>query len=112
MAPVAGGVGAAEVEAAGIDPSDASHLSISGLTGAAAREDKEAIMSYIRKRYGNHAEVVIQILTAWEEYHELFSEWRAEWTDDSDEYRAMRALQLARRGRDFQAALTSLSNYK
>ena len=55
---------------------------------------------------------MIQILTAWEAYGQLFTEWRAEWTADSDEYRAKRALRLARAGRDFQAALTSLSNYK
>jgi hypothetical protein len=55
---------------------------------------------------------VLQILNAWEMYGELFYEWRAEWTGDSDEYRAKRALQLARCARDFQRALTSLSNYK
>ena len=44
----------------------------------------------------------------------LFSEWRASWDDDdgSDAYRAKRSLRLARTARDFQAALTSLSNYK
>ena len=34
------------------------------------------------------------------------------WEGDSDEYRAKRSLRLARAGRDFQAALVSLSNYK
>lgn len=75
-------------------------------------ESTDDIVKYIRRRYGNHSAVVIKILTAWEAFGELFSQWRAEWTGDSDEYRAMRALRLARCGRDFQAALCSLSNYK
>ena len=74
--------------------------------------DKAAILSYIRKRYGNHSQVVIQILTAWEAYGEVFGEWRAAWEGDSDEYRAERALRMARCARDFQMALVSLSNYK
>jgi hypothetical protein len=91
------------------------HLSISDLTGAAclgnAGSGQAPILSYLRKRYGNHAETVIQIMKAWETYGELFSEWRGVWEGDSDEYRAKRALRLARAARDFQAALTSLSNY-
>ena len=113
-APVAGGYGAAEVsaaEAAGLNVTGTEGLSVAGLAGGAGY-DEAALLTYIRKRYGNHSAVVIQILTAWEAYGELFHEWRSVWESDSDEYRAMRALRLARCGRDFQAALTSLSNYK
>ena len=113
-AQVTGGYGVEEVVRAGVDPTDTSHLSLDELNGAAELEDRTAILSYIRKKYGNHAAVVIQILTAWEAYGALFYEWRAPWDDDdgSDAYRAKRALCLARTARDFQAALTSLSNYK
>ena len=51
-------------------------------------------------------------MQAWEAFGELFHEWRSEWTADTQEYRAKRALRLARCARDFQAALCSLSNYK
>ena len=108
-APVGGAYGAAEVGAAGLDPTSTAGLSIAGLKGDA---DREGILAYIQKRYGNHSDVVIQILTAWEAFGELFGEWRAVWESDTDPYRAKRALQLARTARDFQAALTSLSNYK
>ena len=114
-APIAGGFGAAEVVAAGVQPTDTAHLSLDSLNGAAELDlDRKALLSYVRERYGNHASVVLQILTAWEAFGALFSEWRAAWDDDdgSDEYRAKRALRLARTARDFQAALTSLSNYK
>ena len=113
-AQVPGGVGAAEVgaaQAAGSDPTGTGDLSISGLLGAVDL-DRSALLIYIRKRYGNHSAVVIQILVAWEAYGELYGEWRAEWEEDTDAYRAKRALRLARCARDFQAALTSLSNYK
>ena len=109
----AGGYGAAEVAAAGIDPSDTSHLSLSDLIGSSELgATSESILAYIRQKYGNLSGVVIQILSAWEAYGELFSEWRTAWEADSDEYRAKRALRLARAARDFQKALTSLSNYK
>jgi hypothetical protein len=108
--------GQAEVQAAGIDTTSTDHLSVADLTGAAAMGNggsgQAAVLSYLRERYGNHAATVIQILKAWEAYGELFVEWRAEWEGDSDAYRAKRALRLARAARDFQAALTSLSNYK
>ena len=110
---VAGGFGRAEVEAANVDPASTDHLSISDLAGAnALGESQLGVLSYIRGRYGNHSGSVIQIMKAWEAYGELFSEWRLEWNGDSDEYRAKRALRMARAARDFQAALTSLSNYK
>ena len=114
IAPVPGGFGREEVQQAGVDPMSTDHLSISELAGAADLESScgDGILSYIRKRYGNNASKVIQILRAWEAYGELFSEWRGAWVGDSDEYRAKRALQLARTGRDFQSALTSLSNNK
>jgi hypothetical protein len=110
-APVQGGHGAAEVAAAGVDPTNTSHLSLDDLNGEG---DREAVLSYIRQKYGNHSSVVIQILTAWEAYGNLFSEWRASWDDDdgSDAYSAKRSLRLARTARNFQAALTCLSNYK
>ena len=113
-APVSGGYGAAEVGASGVDPAGTSHLSLDELNGATEQEDSQAILSYIRSKYGNQAGVVIQILTAFEAYGALFAEWRNTWDDDdgSDAYRAKRSLQLARTARDFQAALTSLSNYK
>ena len=115
-AQVAGGYGAAEVrsaEEAGLNPAGTDSLSISRLRGAADYEgSRAALLTYIRERYGNQAGVVIQILTAWEAFGELFVEWRAEWTGDSDEYRAKRSLAAARCGRDFIAALNSLSNYK
>jgi hypothetical protein len=112
-APIKGGFGAKEVESAGIDPSDTSHLSLTDLAGASELGDsRQSILSYIREKYGNNAETVIQILTAWEAYGDLFSEWRAVWEGDSDEYRAKRALRFARCARDFQKQLTSLSNYK
>jgi hypothetical protein len=96
-APMAGGYGATEVEEAGIDPSDASHLSLTELIGESELGDtRESILSYIRKRYGNQAGIVIQILTAWEAFGELFTEWRAKWDADTDPYRAKRALQFAR----------------
>jgi hypothetical protein len=107
-APVQGGYGASEVTPAA---AGTSHLSVDALAGSEVA-DREAVLSYVRKKYGNQAGVVIQILTAWEAYGMLFSEWRAAWEGDSDEYRAKRALRLARAARDFQAALTSLSNYK
>ena len=111
-APISGSVGAAEVAAAGIDPTSTAHLSLDGLQGAADLDSKELVLSYIRKKYGNLSGTIIQILTAYEAYGMLFSAWRAPWTSDSDEYRAKRSLQLARAARDFQAALNSLSNYK
>jgi hypothetical protein len=112
--PVVRGYGAKEVVASGLDPTGTSHLSLDQLNGAAELEDRTVVLSYIREKYGNHASTVIQILTAWEAYGNLFCEWRAPWKDDdgSDEYRAKRALRLARTACDFQAALTSLSNYK
>ena len=113
-AQVPGGHGADEVAAAQVDPANTSHLSVEALHGAAdhGAADRDAVLSYIRKKYGNQAAVVIQILTAFEAYGGLFSEWRAPWEGDSDAYRAQRALRLARAARDFQAALVSLSNYK
>ena len=45
-----------------------------------AASERDELLGYIRRRYGNHAGTVIQILTAWEAYGELFSEWRAAWT--------------------------------
>ena len=99
--------------AAGLDPAGTSDISIDGLQGASGLDASNAsLLSYIRRRYGNHAGLVIQILTAWEAYGELFYEWRAEWTGDTDDYRARRALRLARCARDFQKALCSVSNYK
>ena len=110
-------LGAAEVaaaEAAGLDPAGSGSVSLGELRGEKDVTPLQSteIRNYIRKRYGNHSAVVLKILNAWEAYGELFYEWRAEWTGDSDEYRAKRALQLARCARDFQRALTSLSNYK
>ena len=110
-AKVAGGYGAAEVaaaEKAGLDAVGTSQLSVDELQGIA----DPGLLAYIRSRYGNHASLVIKILVAWEAYDALFHEWRAEWTGDTDDYRAMRALKLARRARDFQAALCTVSNYK
>ena len=109
---VPGGVGVSEVaaaKAAGVD-TDAV-VSIAGLKGDVG-ESGEGVRTYVRERYGNQAAVVIQILTAFEAYGELFAEWRAPWEADTDEYRAQRALQYARCARDFMAALNSLSNYK
>ena len=115
-APISGSVGAAEVAAVaaahGKDPTGTVHLSLDGLHGAADLDSKELVLSYIRKKYGNLSGSIIQILTAYEAYGVLFSEWRAPWACDSDEYRAKGSLRLARAGRDFQAALNSLSNYK
>ena len=112
---VPGGLGAGEVAAAadevGQGPAGTSHLTLSGLHGL-ADHDGAKLLSHIRSRYGNHSQSVIKIMQTWEAYGELFHEWRAEWTCDTEEYRAKRALQLARRARDFQAALCSLSNYK
>eukprot|EP00966_Prymnesium_polylepis_P275930 6375400-Prymnesium_polylepis.1 len=79
MAAAASGFGQEEIQAAGVDPMSTDHLSISDLTGAAclgnAGSGQAPILSYLRKRYGNHAETVIQIMKAWETYGELFSEW-------------------------------------
>ena len=111
-APVAGGYGAGEVAAAraqGVDMDTG--VTISGLKGASG-ESGEGVRTYIRERYGNESALVVQILTAFEAYGELFAEWRAVWESDTDEYRAQRALQFARCARDFMAALNSLSNYK
>ena len=74
--------------------------------------DRPKLIAHLRTRCGNQVETVIKILAAYEAYGELFHEWRAQWDSDTDEYRAKRALQLARAARDFQKALTSLSNYK
>ena len=101
--------GAEEVRAAGLNTTGTGNLSLSGLRGGS---DQTGLLSYIRTRFGNHSAVVIQIMTAWEAFGELFGEWRAVWESDTDEYRAKRALRLARSARDFQAALTLLSNYK
>ena len=107
-AQVPGGYGAAEVAATPAAPHD---LSFSELNGA-ADSDRSELMTHLRSRYGNQSGVVIKIMVAWEAYGELFSEWREEWTGDTDDYRARRALRLARRARDFQIALCSVSNYK
>ena len=65
MALIAGGFGAAAVGAAGIDGATTSSVSISDLKGASSLEGGgEAVRAYIRERYGNHAALVIQILTA------------------------------------------------
>ena len=65
-APTVGGYGAAEVaaaKAAGVDTDTAATISTAGLMGASSMEG-DGVHKYIRGRYGNHAEVVIQILTA------------------------------------------------
>lgn len=112
-APIAGGYGTTQVEEAGINPSDTSHLSLTALIGESElRDTRESILSYIRNRYGNQAGIVIQILTAWEAFGELLTEWRAKWDARTDPYRAKRALQFARCAREFQRALVSLSNSK
>ena len=115
-APIAGGHGQAEVQAARVDPKSTDHLSIADLAGAHmlgnGGSGQASVLSYLKQRYGNHAATVIQIMKAWEAYGSLFTEWRSEWEGDSDDYRAKRALRMARAVRDFQAALTSLSNYK
>ena len=92
------GLSAAEVsaaEAVGLNVTGTVGLSVAGLAGGADM-DGAALLTYIRERYmyGNHSAIVIQILTAWEAYGELFHEWRSVWESDSDEYRLMWALRL------------------
>ena len=107
-APLPGGYRSLEP---GIDPLSTDHLSLDSLLDSETA-DHPKLLAYLRGRYGNQAETVIQILTTFEAYGELFHEWRAPWDSDTDEYRAKRALQLARAARDLQKALNSLSNYK
>ena len=107
-APIAGGFSAGDVTMA-----DASVApSLDALRGADLSADSDAVATWLRTRYGNHAATVVEILKGWETYGDLFSEWREAWTEDTDAYRAKRSLQFARCARDFMRALNSLSNYK
>eukprot|EP00965_Chrysotila_dentata_P102822 3394923-Pleurochrysis_carterae.AAC.1 len=51
-------------------------------------------------------------MRAWEAFGELFSTWRDEWSKDSKEYRAKRALRFLHAACRLAKALNKISNYK
>ena len=84
----------AAAPSAAVVHSEATRLRFEGVLRA---EDPE-LASSLREKYGNHAGEVASILRLWEAYDELFYAWKEEWSDDTDEYRAKRALRLLRAG--------------
>ena len=83
---------------------------LDALMGEAA--DVDGLTAFLRKRYGNRAANVLDVMRLWECYGELFSAWREEWAEDTKEYRAKRALRFLRGGIEFNKALNKVSNYK
>ena len=74
--------------------------------------DPRSLTDYLKSRYGNRAANVLDVMKLWECYGEVFSAWRAEWTEDSPEYRAKRALAFLRASMEFSKRLNKVSNYK
>eukprot|EP00965_Chrysotila_dentata_P131450 4345318-Pleurochrysis_carterae.AAC.3 len=80
--------------------------------GGAMDHGSEQVRTFVRARFGNHAREVLDCMRLWEAYFELHSAWREEWTDDSGDYRARRALRFLRAGVGFLIALNKVSDYK
>ena len=84
------------------DAIEKAYLDITNL-GADASADSDALRSelrtFLRRRFGNHAREVLDLMRMWEVYDELHAAWRDEWTADTPAYRAHRALRFARAGR-------------
>ena len=55
---------------------------------------------------------MLNILRLWDSYGHMYNAWRDPWSDDTNEYRAKRALTFARAARDFAKYLAMVSNYK
>ena len=55
---------------------------------------------------------MLDVMRFWESYGELFDEWKSPWTDDTDDYRAMRAMRFGRKAAALAACLLKVSNYK
>ena len=105
-----GGFGAAEAE---MNRDSDADIDLNDLDSADAYSaSSPEIVAYVRRRYGNYASTVLNILSMWEAYGRTYAAWRDKWTSDTDPYRAMRALRLARAARDYQKWLIMVSNYK
>ena len=74
--------------------------------------DPKSLTDYLKARYGNRAANVLDVMKLWECYGDVFSAWRDEWTEDSPEYRATRALRFLRASIVFSKMLNKVSNYK
>ena len=72
--------------------------------------DAGELRAYLNQRFGNFAPNVIAILHLWEAYGKVFSAWRDEWTEDTQEYRAKRALQFLRAAIEFSSALNKVTS--
>ena len=74
--------------------------------------DTDGLVEFLKKRYGNRAANVLDVMKLWECYGDVFSAWREEWTEDTPAYRAKRALRFLRASIEFSKALNKVSNYK
>ena len=74
--------------------------------------DPESLTDFLKKRYGNRAANVLDVMKLWECYGEIFSAWREEWEEETEAYRAKRALRFLRASIEFSKALNKVSNYK
>ena len=75
-------------------------------------DDSASLVDFLRKRYGNRAANVLDVMKLWEAYGDVFSAWREEWQENTPEYRAKRALRFLRASIEFSKALNKVSNYK
>lgn len=71
------------------------------LEGADSIEDLQSteLRRYLTAHYGNFAPNVIAVLRLWEALGNVFFSWRDEWTSDTTEYCAQRALRFLRAGK-------------
>ena len=74
--------------------------------------DTAGLTAFLKKRYGNRAANVLDVMKLWECFGDVFSAWREEWPEDTQEYRAKRALRFLRASIEFSKALNKVSNYK
>ena len=74
--------------------------------------DPESLTALLKTRYGNRAANVLDVMKLWECYGEIFFAWREEWEEETETYRAKRALRFLRASIEFSKALNKVSNYK
>eukprot|EP00965_Chrysotila_dentata_P124195 4104591-Pleurochrysis_carterae.AAC.1 len=79
-----GEVGSTEQEE---DPVRGEHLVLAGLgeedVSAALTSSEAELKEWVRRRFGNRSEEVLDTMRLWEAYAELHSAWRDPWPDDS-----------------------------
>eukprot|EP00965_Chrysotila_dentata_P258321 6213183-Pleurochrysis_carterae.AAC.1 len=73
-------------------------LDLTLLDGADEDSASPEMKDYLNSRFGNFAENVLAVLRFWEAYGKVFSAWREVWIEDTQEYRAQRALRFLRAG--------------